>query len=224
MPKRPTIEVAPNRLPKRGRSELRHSVIRVKLGTVLTQAGKKLEQELQNAVKALNRCVWYAWLVANNHLLACLDSGSELPELNQTFFYRCLCVSSDLHGQPTPPQQDGKETIKGLDASASRLKHACADDYLQIERSFRTSLLQNASRQMASDAQVGAVLAEIERSLPSHMQPGPLPSSHALSFPDSSTACRSGSNSDTDQILRTGQYSGCFSRALQALHPQQMGL
>ena len=52
------------------------------------------------------------------------------------------------------PAAQALETIPGLDANAAEFRAAQADGYYPVERSMRTAIFQNASWQMAVNAQV----------------------------------------------------------------------
>ena len=145
------VDKEPNALPKRQKSDkLQHSTIRVKLNTVVTQAGQKID--IQTAVEETNRAVFEACVLANYYVVSRLERGLGLAPLNQSFYYRCLCEVTHLKGIPTAAQAEEKATVPDLSAIATEFRAARADEYAPVERSFRTGLFQSASQRMALNA------------------------------------------------------------------------
>lgn len=67
------------------------SVVKMKLNSFLQEASRKqLKDRIEKLVEEMNILVGEAYLFANFHIIRLLDAGSTVPQIDRSFYYRCL--------------------------------------------------------------------------------------------------------------------------------------
>lgn len=141
------------RLAKRGRvagltapqpTSEKFSTVRVKLSTVLTEAGKACSW--QQYVRDANQVTTEAWLLANQYVATRLEQDESVPRLDQTFFYQCCSFVTDRGCRSTK--------YEGLPEVAAAHRAARPQSYKPVAGEFFTAYCQQASQQMAQNTLV----------------------------------------------------------------------
>lgn len=102
---------------------------------------------LERCLFDVNKAVTEAYILANLHVVRCIDISRPVPKIDQNFFYRCLSAVSSSDQQ--------KAELKDLDLrNTVRIYLADRPDgYVPADSSFiANGLFQQASKQMATMA------------------------------------------------------------------------
>jgi hypothetical protein len=131
--------------------------VKLSLRTFITDFGATLP--IDSAVAAMKQLTVEAYMLANAHVLRLMRDKMPLPELDQTFFYRCMCEVSS-----SPTANDA-----ALEVTATLYRSRRSPRTAPADRSLVRGIMSNAAIKMAT-ATKNNVAMELYKRLRRHLR------------------------------------------------------